>query len=207
MKKIISILVFVMVLFCLSGCMQKNFQEIAVDYMTEKYDEEFEWICPVGGQFGSNQHSGYVRCSLFPEEQILVSGEKNGNQYAMSDNFLEYYLQEELEDMMVEFLRQAGVDCQVEWHPAEVAVDVAEGKSIDPVEYLNQYGARVSLYFAGEPAEKDAVMEMIRQTLFDQGIFADVTVFFSPQEEAKGFSPQGRFLIDEDGIFQIYKWK
>ena len=42
--------------------------------MTEKYDEEFEWICPVGGQFGSNQHSGYVRCSLFPEEQILVSG-------------------------------------------------------------------------------------------------------------------------------------
>lgn len=207
MKKTIGILMFVMVLFGLSGCMQKSFREIAVAYMTEKYDEEFEWISPVGGQLGSNQHSGYVKCSLFPEEQILVSGEKNGNQYAMSDNFLEYYLREELEDMMVGFLKQAGVDCQVEWRPAEAAVDVAEGKSIDPVEYLEQYGARVSLYFDGEPAGKDAVMETIRQILFDQGIVADVTVFFSPQEEAKGFSLQGRFLIDEDGIFQIYKWK
>ena len=49
MKKIISILVFVMVLFCLSGCMQKNFQEIAVDYMTEKYDEDLNGFVQLEG--------------------------------------------------------------------------------------------------------------------------------------------------------------
>lgn len=207
MKKMAAVLFVTVLLLIISGCTQKSFQESAVTYMTEKYDEKFEWLSPVDGQIGSNQHSGYVKCALFPDEKILVSGEGKNGKYILADNFLEYYLRSELEEIVESYIQQAGVICQVKWRPAEAAINVPQGKEISPTAYIKQYGIRVSLYFDEEPANKDSVMETIRRVLYEQNIIADISIYFSEVNTSEGISPQGRFLLDKEGIYQIYKWK
>lgn len=207
MKKLILIPFIVAMVFCTAGCEQRSFSEMAVTYMTDKYGEEFTWLEPVGGQFGSNRHSGYVSCGLFPEEKILVEGEKNDGQYRMTDNFCEYYLADEIEKMIEICLHQSDIDCEVKWEPREASNIVPGGKEITPSEYLRLYGARISIYFDGEPDQKDKIMEKIQDAFTKQEFSADISVYFSNSEAAVESNPRGRFLLDKDGIYQIYKWK
>lgn len=82
-----------------SGSAQ-NINVVALAYMEEKYDEKFEYVAPFGNSM-TGTHQLLVRCSSFPEENILVRIEN----YRRGDKvFLDNYLAVKYREATIAFI-------------------------------------------------------------------------------------------------------
>lgn len=131
-KKITVVLAEILILSFLvlgvSGCMfsKKNVNDLAVDYMTKKYGEEFTY----SGAFGTDYatpgiHKLLVKCASF-DGDILVQAEKDGkgNWTVFSDN----YIAHKYKDEMKTTLRELASAC---WAEVKVVYSV-ETRTLNP---------------------------------------------------------------------------
>lgn len=72
-----------------------NINDMALEYMEEKYGEKFEYVCPWGNSMSGN-HELMVRCDSLGEQNILVKIENfRSAQRVFKDNYLAVKYKEE----------------------------------------------------------------------------------------------------------------
>jgi hypothetical protein len=94
----VALYLVVTILTGMSGCMIKNnnskgLNELAVEYMEQKYGEKFESFARPGGSLNNN-HDLYVRCESLPNQNISVQVENyRYEDKVFRDNYLavKYY--------------------------------------------------------------------------------------------------------------------
>ena len=202
-----------------TGCMMNrpSFQEEALSYLQEKYNENFQWIEPAGGHFGSSRKSGYVSSSSLPGEKILVTGER-GNLETFKDNYMAHLLNDEASSKLQEIASSVDAQWRVFCKPKEVGLSI--GKNTTAMEYLQQGGGLVRLFVNNSDWEsiRDDQMEAFRKALWREKIYANITVNALPQNTLAGITfenyeqylnknGQGRFIMDEKGNFAISQWR
>ncbi len=219
MKKGFILPVLLVCLMGVTGCMinRSSFQEDAVSYMKEKYEENFSWMEPVGGQIGNSHKSGYVSTDRFPGKKILVEGEK-GEKETFTDNYVAYLRNEEA---CVE-LQTIASSVDERWKafckPEEIGLSLE--KDASALEYLQEGACLVTLFVPEEEwaQNRDDRMESFRKALWQKTINANITVYTLPEEEIAGLtgenytdhmygSGSGRFVMDEEGNFAVSKWR
>lgn len=219
MKKIWIPLVLLAVMMGVTGCMinRTSFQEEAVSYMEEKYDESFTWIDPVDGQLGSSRKRGYVSSSNFPGEKILVEGDR-GEKETFRDNYVAYLQNAEACQELQTIASAVDENWKAFCSPEEIGLSL--GKEASALEYLQNGACLTSLFVPREGwlEARDTKMEEFRRVLWEKGISANITVYTLPAGELSSLtrdtysgytnsSGAGRFVMDREGNFAVSKWR
>lgn len=196
---------------CLCSCAanmsrlgKPDFKEEALAYMEEKYGEAFVWEGPVDGMFGREEASGFVSCSSFPGEKIIVSGIHEGEVYTFSDNYLEYLFNEE-STQILQSLIDGKVECRILCKPSQTPQNMDYRKDITALEYLQAGGVLANVIFPEVPIDRDTAMEQLRQLLWEQRISANMSVYFGDESELGDW--KGRFIMDSEGEYAVSRWR
>lgn len=202
-----------------TGCMRNGstFQEESLSYMQEKYQESFQWIEPVDGQFGSAVKSGYLSSPSFPGEKILVTGIP-GDRDSFSDNYTAYLCREGAQQLLWQIVSSVDKDWKAFCEPEEVGMTLP--KETTALEYLQSGGVLVKLFVNEEnwEAVRDGKMEQLREALWEQKISANITVKALDRDALEtltqdtyssylGTGGEGRFVMNEQGEFALAKWR
>lgn len=107
MKKLISLICFILIIGLLTGCVSNNNspQNEIVDYMEKKYKDNFTYIDSFGGN--NLTTNALLRSEKFPEYKITSSRivEENGKVY-YSDNYIQYKYKEETKKYLYDMLKK-----------------------------------------------------------------------------------------------------
>lgn len=142
MKKISILILSVILMMGVSGCMnnsenKKISSNELVDYMNEKYDDEFSFKTPFGGGAGVSTKQIIVSSKKYPEYDIWVEYSYEDNSY--NDNYIDYKYKTSLEKYLQEcfenaFETDADVKCEISTSGSYVIFDA----DISFEEYLNE---------------------------------------------------------------------
>lgn len=211
MKTVCALVLCLILSFYLCSCSishlgKMDFKNEALAYMEEKYGETFIWESPVDGIFGRKEASGYVSCNSFPGEKIIVSGIQEGEVYIFSDNYLEYLFNEEATQTL-QSLIDGKVECRIICKPSQMPRNIDYREDITVMEYLQIGGVLANVIFPEAPADRDAAMEQIRQLLWEQGISANMSVYFGDESNIAAETWSGRFIMDREGKYAVSRWR
>lgn len=100
MKKISILILGLILMMGVSGCMnnseiKKTSTNELVNYMNEKYDDEFSFKAPFGGGAGANTKQIIVCSQRYPEYDIWVEHSYDDNSY--NDNYTDYRFKDKYE--------------------------------------------------------------------------------------------------------------
>lgn len=103
MKKISILILSVILMMGVSGCMnnsdiKKTSSNELVDYMNEKYDDEFSFKAPFGGGAGASSKQIIVSSKKYPEYDIWVEYSYDDDSY--NDNYTDYRFIDEYEKVL-----------------------------------------------------------------------------------------------------------
>ena len=109
MKKISILILSVILMMGVSGCMnssdiKKTSSNELVDYMNEKYDDEFSFKAPFGGGAGANSKQILVSSTKYPEYDIWVEKSMLNSEY--NDNYTDYKLKSEVESIFTKQIEE-----------------------------------------------------------------------------------------------------
>ena len=213
MKTVCALVLCLILSFYLCSCTasishlgKMDFKNEALAYMEEKYGETFTWESPVDGMFGREEASGYVSCSSFPGEKIMVSGIQEGEVHTFSDNYLEYLFNEEATQTLQNLI-DGKVECRIICKPSQTPRNIDYREDITVMEYLQIGGVLANVIFPEAPADRDAAMEQIRQLLWEQGISANMSVYFGDKSNIAAETWSGRFIMDKEGKYAVSRWR
>jgi len=153
MKRVVIIALISTMMIGLSGCMfiqnGNSIYKQMVEYMEEKYGEEFTFIEATGTNKikGSSQREATVSTERFPREQISVMADKDedGNYY-FRDNYVSFLLRDEIEKLLTEIAAPIYKDCKVIFDANTPVYPEETGKEITMDEYIKWGSLNIYIY-------------------------------------------------------------
>lgn len=90
-----------------------NINEVALEYMQQKYGEEFEYYAPFGDSM-TGTHQLLVKCDSFPDQSILVSIKNyRKDDRVFLDNYLAVKYHDDTERLLKEWAEQVFTEANV----------------------------------------------------------------------------------------------
>lgn len=154
MKRIMIVTILLAVLSSgMTGCMQKEprrqkSSEAALEYMEQKYGEEFEFVQPWGNSMSGN-HELIVTCESLAGERILVkiSNYKDEDR-VFQDNYLAVKYHEETVDFLSQCANEVFGDSKVYYDVAKIALSADLSADASFEEYFADEEGQISAYIA-----------------------------------------------------------
>lgn len=162
-----------------------------VEYMEEKYGEEFTFIEATGTNKikGSSQREATVSTERFPREQISVMADKDedGNYY-FRDNYVSFLLRDEIEKLLTEIAAPIYKDCKVIFDANTPVYPEETGKEITMDEYI-KWGS-LNIYICLGPGadveKKDEDIEKLRLKLKEKGVSCSILLWYFKDDKLGG---------------------
>lgn len=230
----VRFIMFVGIIFLcinLGGCMEigrKDLQNELIEYMKEKYGEDFSYVSPYGGKIGDSSRTIIVNSEIFPGKKILVCKIKNENgKDFYQDNYMAYVLhdaaKEKIRNIMECVYNSAVLVFPV---PLEVLPD-ADDCSYTLDEYLSSADSMINLNILIGTEDiveyKDEKLKKLAQMLAEQGILTYGTVAYVKDDVVLGeiseeniqeywnhedwYYARGDFAADLDGNITYIEWR
>lgn len=98
------------------GCMKKgqNIDDGALEYMKQKYSEEFEYVGPWGSSYATpGIRQILVSCDSLPDKEVLVVISGDGKEESYSDNYMDYLYEEQTNDYITKIANNYFSDIKV----------------------------------------------------------------------------------------------
>lgn len=120
MKKQITMIISLLmagILFC-TGCaeQQVDYKGILLDYLNNRYPDDTFTLSPNQLTTERNTKDSYFfffRSEKFPGKSIVACRDKVDGQYRFDDNYLKYYLQDDIENYMHDIAEKSFGECKV----------------------------------------------------------------------------------------------
>ncbi|MCL1794234.1 MAG: hypothetical protein FWG34_10215 [Oscillospiraceae bacterium] len=107
-KHILALILIAASMIGICGCMGKKYfqisiKESALEYMEQKYGEEFTYIDTLysGSNFDIRLKGITVSCDTFPDKEIFVSIRQGDKVLEYGDNYMDYYFAPQVEDYIL----------------------------------------------------------------------------------------------------------
>jgi len=183
----------VMLLGVMCGC--KNNPKFTVDeileYMNEKYDEEFTYIRPADVyQPTSDSFEIFVASDKYPDDMIyakcLLNTETGEKRFC--DNYVSYIYEDEVRNLLTELTQEVYTDAKVRYVPLYGA---ASSDSNEDIPTLEQYLSRTSSsieYMIMLPDEHDETLykeelNALREKLEENKVVCMINILYSNDHE------------------------
>ena len=179
----------VMLLGVMCGC--KNNANFTVDeileYMNEKYDEEFTYIRPAD-VYQPREYSFeiFVASDKYPDEEIFAkciynseTGEKR-----FCDNYVSYIYEDEVRDLLTKLTQEVYPDAKVKYTPLTKTASSNSNEEIPTLEqYLSKSSSSIE-YIILLPDEHDATLykdelNALREKLEKKKVACMINIFYS----------------------------
>ena len=193
----------------ITGCSGGGLRGEMIEYMEDKYGEEFTFIDSTGGSLGSSEKQILVSSDRFPGEEILVSHYDDG----ISDNgtFCDNYMAFEYEDAVLSGFEAAASavygNCTVIYEPVAMPLDPDVGPDTSLAEYMSDPASNLSaeIFVSDQQAgDRDAMLESFRGQLQARGLCPGVTLLFVSPDELPGISIENHTdYLREEGLVSM----
>lgn len=203
-------------------------KEDLLNYMEKKYDEEFIYKEPSGGQLGSDVVEVIASTKKLENIDILIrrSTDDNGS-YEYQDNYLAYLYQDQLQSLMDEISTEIYQDCRV-FSPVKAMVLPKEFTAETTLnEYTSNVNSVITLYIfiegSARSQTKDEDLEQLRLALYENQVVANGVVCYLSDEaflseitydnmndyytSKDNYTFRGDFSMDVDYTFLYKKWR
>ncbi len=206
MKKVVLVIFLMLSVMMMGGCMfyykKVSIKDQMMEYMSNKYEEEFKFIETTGGQLGDTQVNIYVSSESYPDYKVLVTGIKEGkNHYRYSDNYVQYLLKNQIDEIMSEIVSSIYKDCKVYYVPKETTLPEELDENTTVEEFFYKEGIFIKIFptVKSDISRKDSDVETLRQSFKEKGIKANMTIcyFFNDMFEKVTENNYQEFLGDE----------
>ena len=231
-RKTLSLfLCVVMLLGVMCGC--KNNPKFTVDeileYMNEKYDEEFTYIRPADVyQPTKESFEIFMASDKYPDEEIFAkciynseTGEKR-----FLDNYVSYIYEDEVRDLLTELTQEVYADAKVRYVPLYWTASTNSDEDIPTLEqYLSRTYSSIS-YMILLPDEHDVTlykeeMNALIEKLEEKKVVCSITIAYSndrtqydsfvtddwPNSEHLIYKLHGDIRIGEDFEIEFEEWR
>ncbi len=118
---------------------EKSLEEIVVEHMKKKYNDEFEIISTEYAGFAHSNDVFYMKCNKLPNQPILVSHYKDG---IIRDNYASYYYLDQHREIIKEIMEGILGECLVYNDPTMNDSELGLCNSIN--EYMKHKSADLS---------------------------------------------------------------
>lgn len=152
---------------------QEKLEQGFLTYMEEKYNENFTFIELVGSHMGSDVREAYVKSSRYPEERIWVERSENEeNEEIYRDNYMGYYYQEEIRELILSTMKEQFIKAHVEYYPFQSIIVGNKNAPETLVELLEKGDTMLSIEITAEDIlpDKEAGMELWRRNLSEKNL-------------------------------------
>ncbi len=119
---ILSAILITAIMIACTGCSnpfkpaEKSVNEMALEYLEEKYGEKFEYAAPAGSSY-TGTRAFLAKCGSFGDNRILVEIEdfKDEEKRVIRDNYLVVKYADEMSDYLSGLVNEQFGECKV-WH-------------------------------------------------------------------------------------------
>ena len=119
---ILSVIMIAAIMITITGCSNpfkpsgEGVNEMALEYLEEKYGEKFEYAAPTGASY-TGTRSFLAKCESFGENRVLVEIEnfKDEENRVIRDNYLAVKYEDEMSDYLSDLANEQFGECKV-WH-------------------------------------------------------------------------------------------
>lgn len=231
MKKIAILSLAMLVGSSMYGCFfnaeDNSRSDRMVEYINDKYDDEFTFESVYGGHVGSDNHKIIVSSEKFPGEEIIVFCDASGDEEVYSDNYLGIKFEEQTAELISDTLSEAfGEDPFIYYFPSDYSMTSGASDDTSFEEYISSPSSGIDFIAIvnckADEFSEDEVVGKVQNCLKDAGICATGTMFFDTQgtdiSNLNGddyyenyvvyekYSGRLHFNMDEDLDFSSYKW-
>ena len=228
-RKTLSLLCAVMLLGMMCGC--KNNPKFTVDeileYMNEKYGEEFTYIRPKDVyQPGVDSFEIFVASDKYPDEEIfakcLFNTETGDKRFC--DNYVSYIYEDEVRDLLTELTQEVYPDAKVRYVPIYKA-STDNGKDIPSLEqYLSRSSSSIDYMILLSDEHDETLYKEELNTLIDKleekKVVCSITIAYSNDQthydtfvtdkrpgEHMVYKLRGDIIIGEDFEIEFEEWR
>lgn len=231
-RKTLSLfLCVVMLLGVMCGC--KNNPNFTVDeileYMNEKYDEEFTYIRPADlYEPESDSFEIFVASDKYPDDMIyakcLLNTETGEKRFL--DNYVSYIYEDEVRDLLTELTQEVYTDAKVRYVPIYKTASTHSSEGIPTLEqYLSRTYSSIS-YMILLPNEHDETlykeeMNALIEKLKEKKVVCSITIAYSndrtqydsfvtdywPNSEHLIYKLHGYIGIEENFEIEYENWR
>lgn len=219
----------VMLLGVMCGC--KNNPNFTVDeileYMNEKYDEEFTYIRPADiYQPTSDSFEIFVASDKYPDDMIyakcLLNTETGEKRFC--DNYVLYIYEDEVRDLLTELTQEVYADAKVRYAPIYAAATDSSKRIPSLEQYLSRSSSSID-YMILLPDEHDETLykeelNALCMALKEKKVVCDITIAYSndrahydsfvtdkwPNEHVI-YKLRGDIGIGEDFEIELEEWR
>lgn len=202
----------------IGGCMKKKytpkeFEQMALDYMKERYQDSEDVFTVVYSNWDSKEFEVWMTSEKYEKADIRVRW--NFERREFNDNYLAYILKDEVEEKYLEvFAKVYGEEnIRLEYKPGVVlpaGIGVRLPVDISVEEFLPALRSlKLHVLCVGNPEEKEEKMQEVLDTLYEKGWGMDCRIIYVDAQEVEDWREipidrilyQKRYILFGDVFF------
>lgn len=180
-----------------------NTRDVLMEYISDKYDDEFTYISVTGGSLGSKENSIIVSSEKYPDNNIIVRRTVMDNgEIVFQDNYMAVVFKEDVEDAINVAVNEVYSNYKVIYKPTQSPLSQNIGPDTNLNDYLSDTASRlmavVFIDSEGQKENRDENLERFRRSLKDNGIIIGASLIFLDGDRVQAIN---EYNYDE------YMWK
>ena len=227
--RIICVMISVIIMIGACGCMKKDKLSVdnCLEYMKNKYDEEFEYSGPYDDfQPTSRTLKIFVKNKKYPDSEILVIEEKNGEGTVCHDNYVAIKYEKDVIDLFKNVAAEIYGECRVIYSVDDIFYlsDSFDNSTVF-TEYTSKQSSNISVSVLLPPDHnrefKENELNQVYQKLCENSMVCTFNVYYvnntelygslnSEEEmmlESEWYDHKGQLVIDDDYSIETEMWR
>ncbi len=145
-----------------------------IKYANNKYQETFQLDTVCEGQPGGAYTMILVKSKTFPEGEIIIRSDWNQKgEWVQRDNYVSYYLQEQVREQIQIIAAYVYGQCKVYYKPTSMVLPAEYSKEMGVEEFLSRKESMVHIYIylptQASIREKSEKAELLQEELIRKG--------------------------------------